>query len=217
MTVSSAPPSGTGRERAQAYQVLYASFEGRVAAGALDGLVLVIIASLFVSAGSLVVLFSSDFERVDASATAINFFWVCIVSIIPAYFLYFFIGLAWKGQTIGAAVMQIMVIRLGRAAAGRTRCRGTGDRAAVLRARDPSWSRACLHPSRLDPRCCQRDRRSVPPGNAGVPLGGLRRAPAHAPRPPCRHHRRPCCLELGVLVDDTRPSARGTGGGQLVA
>jgi uncharacterized RDD family membrane protein YckC len=111
MTVSSAAAQGRGRDSREAYQVRYASFEGRVAAGALDILVLFIIASLFVSAGSLVVLISSDFEKVDPSSTAINLFWVCIVSIIPAYFLYFFIGLAWKGQTVGAAVMQIMVIR----------------------------------------------------------------------------------------------------------
>jgi uncharacterized RDD family membrane protein YckC len=91
--------------------IRHASFEGRVVAGALDVLVLFIIASLLVSAGALVVLISSNFERVDPSATAINIFWVCVVSIAPAIFLYFFIGFAWKGQTVGAAVMQIMVIR----------------------------------------------------------------------------------------------------------
>lgn len=80
-------------------------------AGVLDLLVLFIIASLLISAGALIVLISSNFERVDPSATAINMFWVCVVAIFPAIFLYFFIGFAWKGQTVGAAVMQIMVIR----------------------------------------------------------------------------------------------------------
>lgn len=80
-------------------------------AGAIDVLVLFIIASLLTSTGALIVLISSNFERVDPSATAINIFWICVVSIVPALFLYFFIGLAWKGQTVGAAVMQIMVLR----------------------------------------------------------------------------------------------------------
>ena len=30
---------------------------------------------------------------------------------MPAEILYFFIGFAWKGQTVGASVMQLMVIR----------------------------------------------------------------------------------------------------------
>lgn len=99
------------RGRSRRLRISYASFESRVAAGALDLLVLFIIAALLVSAGSLVVLISSNFERVDPSATSINIFWGCTASIVPAFLLYFFIGLAWKGQTIGAAVMQIMVIR----------------------------------------------------------------------------------------------------------
>ena len=49
------------RGRRPALRISYASFESRVAAGALDVLVLFIIASLFISAGSLVVLISSDF------------------------------------------------------------------------------------------------------------------------------------------------------------
>ncbi|MGE5596706.1 MAG: RDD family protein [Hyphomicrobiales bacterium] len=89
----------------------YATFEARVAAGTLDVLCLFIIASLLVTIGSMVVLISSDFERVDPSTTAINIFWVCVGAIAPAFLLYFFISLAWKGQTVGAAVMQLMVIR----------------------------------------------------------------------------------------------------------
>lgn len=89
----------------------YASFESRVAAGALDVLVMFIIASLLVTAGSLVVLISSDFEKVEPTGTALNIFWICVAAIPPALLLYFFIGFAWKGQTIGASVMQLMIIR----------------------------------------------------------------------------------------------------------
>jgi uncharacterized RDD family membrane protein YckC len=94
-----------------AARLRYASFESRVAAGALDLLVMFIIAALFVIAGSLVILISSDFERVDPSSTSINVFWICAGAIAPALLLYFFVGFAWKGQTVGAAVMQLMVIR----------------------------------------------------------------------------------------------------------
>jgi len=93
------------------FRLHYASFESRVAAGALDILVMFIIAALLVTAGSIIVLISSDFERVEPSSTALNAFWVCVGCIPPALLLYFFIGFAWKGQTIGASVMQLMVIR----------------------------------------------------------------------------------------------------------
>lgn len=111
MTAAGAIARQEQPRRRPAVRISYASFESRVAAGALDVLVLFIIASLLVSAGSLVVLISSDFEKVDPSGTSINIFWACTGSIAPAFLLYFFIGLAWKGQTIGDAVMQIMVIR----------------------------------------------------------------------------------------------------------
>ena len=111
MTVSGAVTRDGQRGRRPSVRISYASFESRVAAGALDVLVLFIIASLLISAGSLVVLISSDFEKVDPSGTSINIFWACTGAIAPVFLLYFFIGLAWKGQTIGAAVMQIMVIR----------------------------------------------------------------------------------------------------------
>jgi uncharacterized RDD family membrane protein YckC len=107
-TVSAGERSGG---RANAGRLRYASFESRVAAGALDVLVLFIVASLLITIGSLVVLVSSDFEEVDPSTTSLNIFWACAAAIGPAYLLYFLISLAWKGQTIGAAVMQIIVLR----------------------------------------------------------------------------------------------------------
>lgn len=100
-----------GEGRRPAYRLHYASFESRVAAGALDVLVLFIIASLLVTVGSLIVLISSEFERVEPSSTALSAFWVCVGLIPVAMLLYFFIGFAWKGQTVGAAVMQLMVVR----------------------------------------------------------------------------------------------------------
>lgn len=89
----------------------YASFESRVAATILDGLVLAIIAALFTALASFIVLVSSDFERVAPSDTAILLFWACIAAIAPTAILYVFVGLVWKGQTVGKSVMHIMVIR----------------------------------------------------------------------------------------------------------
>jgi len=111
MTVSRATPRDAARVHRPPVRIRYASFESRVAAAVLDLLVLFIIASLLATVGALVLLISSDFEKVDPSSTAINIFWGCVGAILPAILLYFFIGLAWKGQTVGAAVMQIMVIR----------------------------------------------------------------------------------------------------------
>jgi uncharacterized RDD family membrane protein YckC len=106
---ATASPAAKPKRTAAAYR--YASFESRVAAASLDLLVLVIIASLLVTAGSMVVLISSDFERIEPSGTSINIFWMSVGAIAPAWLLYFFVALTWKGQTIGASVMQIMVIR----------------------------------------------------------------------------------------------------------
>jgi uncharacterized RDD family membrane protein YckC len=111
MTVSTASQRNAARPRRSAVPLRYAAFESRVTAGILDVLVLFIIASLLVTAGSLVVLISSDFEQVDPSTTSINIFWSCVGAIFPATILYFFVGLCWRGQTIGKGVMQIMVIR----------------------------------------------------------------------------------------------------------
>jgi len=108
---ASAAASSSNRGGRPAVRLHYASFESRVAAGALDVLVMFIIASMLVTIGSLIVLISSDFERIEPSNTALGTFWVCIGAIAPAILLYLFIGLAWKGQTVGASVMQLMVIR----------------------------------------------------------------------------------------------------------
>lgn len=111
MSASATTMQDADRGRRPPFRLHYASFESRVAAGALDVLVMFIIAALLVTAGSLIVLISSDFEKVEPSSTALNAFWVCVGFIPPALLLYFFVGFAWKGQTIGASVMQLMVIR----------------------------------------------------------------------------------------------------------
>ena len=108
-TVASPRPAGAVPDSRPRYR--YASFESRVAAALLDLLVLFIIAGILVALGSLIVLVSSDFERVEPSDTAFNLFWACIGSILPSSLLYLFVAFAWKGQTIGHSVMQIMVIR----------------------------------------------------------------------------------------------------------
>ena len=107
MAVSAATPTRPGPQ----VRIRYASFEARFAAALLDLLVFVILAAVMAIAGSLVVLISSDFERVDPSTTSINAFWACIGAIGPAMLLYVFIAYAWKGQTVGMAVMQLMIIR----------------------------------------------------------------------------------------------------------
>lgn len=89
----------------------YASFEARVASAILDGVVLFIIAALLTALASLIVLISSDFERVAPSDTAIMLFWACIAAIPPVALLYFFVGFAWKGQTVGKSVLHIMILR----------------------------------------------------------------------------------------------------------
>jgi len=111
MSVSSAQAGAPRKSSRPAYRISYGSFEARVVAGALDLLVLFIIGALMIVIGSTVVLISSDFERVDPSSTALNVFWGCVGAIAPAILLYFFVSLAWKGQTVGAAVMALMVIR----------------------------------------------------------------------------------------------------------
>ncbi len=111
MTATSAPARAPRNPARPAYRISYGSFESRVVAGTLDLLVIFIIGALMVVIGSTVVLISSDFERVDPSSTALNIFWGCVGAIAPAILLYFFVSLAWKGQTVGAAVMALMVIR----------------------------------------------------------------------------------------------------------
>jgi uncharacterized RDD family membrane protein YckC len=110
MAVSRAATRGTPVARPGS-RLRYATFESRVTAGLLDALVLFIIASLFVMAGSMIILISSDFEKVDPSSTAINIFWGSTAVIPLAFLAYFYACWTWKGQTVGAAVMQVMVIR----------------------------------------------------------------------------------------------------------
>jgi len=111
MSVRSAAPDKTRSSGPPAYALRYASFESRLVAAVLDLLVVFIIAAIFVSAGAMIILISSEFEKVDPSGTAIDAFWICAGAIFPAVLLYFFVGLAWKGQTVGHSVMQIMVLR----------------------------------------------------------------------------------------------------------
>ena len=111
MTVSEAPFPAAESGARQGPRLRHASFESRVVAGILDGLMLFIIAALFVTAGSMVILISSDFEKVEPSTTAINIFWGAALTIPIAFLLYFFIGWAWRGQTVGAAVMQVRVVK----------------------------------------------------------------------------------------------------------
>ena len=111
MTVTSASGAHAARPASRQLRIEFASFEARVAAATLDALVVFIIAALLVTAGSIVVLVSSDFERSDPSTTSISTFWGCVAGIGPAVLLYFLSAYAWKGQTIGKAVMQLMVIR----------------------------------------------------------------------------------------------------------
>lgn len=111
MTISSAASRrGANPARSQP-RIEFASFESRVAAATLDLLVLFIIGAVAVTVGSLVVLISSDFERTDPSNTSIYIFWGCVGGTGPAILLYYFVSYAWKGQTIGKAVMQLMIIR----------------------------------------------------------------------------------------------------------
>jgi uncharacterized RDD family membrane protein YckC len=111
MAATTLTPRTRNGAPAPAVRIEYASFESRLAAATLDVLVILIIASLLVLVGAITILISSDFERIDPSTTSINVFWTCVGAIVPAVLLYFFISFAWKGQTVGAAVMQLMIIR----------------------------------------------------------------------------------------------------------
>jgi uncharacterized RDD family membrane protein YckC len=111
MAVSTAGMRESRPRQRREPQLTYASFEARVVAATLDLLVLFIIGALLVTVGSVIVLVSSEFEKTDPSTLSINAFWVCVGSIAPATLMYFFMSYAWKGQTVGQAVMQLMVIR----------------------------------------------------------------------------------------------------------
>lgn len=111
MAVTTAGMRDSDRRSRRAPHLAYASFEARIVAATLDLLVLFIIGALLVTCGSVIVLVSSDFEKTDPSTLSINVFWACVGAIAPSTLLYFFVSYAWKGQTIGKAVMQLMVIR----------------------------------------------------------------------------------------------------------
>lgn len=111
MAQSAAAAQSSHHASASAPRLRYASFESRVAAGALDFLVLVIISALMAIVGSMIILISSDFERVSPSGTAIDLFWVCIFAIPVLFMVYLIAGYARRGQTAGCAVMQIQVLR----------------------------------------------------------------------------------------------------------
>ena len=83
----------------------------RVAAVAIDALVLFFVAGVLIIAGSVNLLLSSDFDRVNASGGSINLFWALVGAVPAAFLLYFFLGLAFWGRTAGAAVMRIGVVR----------------------------------------------------------------------------------------------------------
>jgi len=111
VTASRAANATMPRAQRPQVRIRYASLEARVSAAALDILVSLVIAALLILVGSLIILISSDFERTDPSNRAFDIFWGCAGAIAPAILLYWFVGLSWKGQTIGKSVMQIMVIR----------------------------------------------------------------------------------------------------------
>ena len=94
-----------------ARRLRYASFELRVAAIAIDALVLFFVAGVLIIAGAVNLLLSSDFDRVNASSGAISLFWALVGAVPAVCFLYHFLGLAFWGKTAGAAVMRISVIR----------------------------------------------------------------------------------------------------------
>jgi uncharacterized RDD family membrane protein YckC len=111
MAVTTLGTRESRRRQRPEHHLTYASFEARVVAATLDLLVLFIIGAMLVTAGAVIVLVSSDFEKTDPSTFSINAFWACVGAIAPATLLYYFVSYAWKGQTIGKAVMQLMVIR----------------------------------------------------------------------------------------------------------
>lgn len=111
MAASSAAAPAAAFEHPSARRLRYASFEMRVAAAALDALVLFFVAGVLIIAGSVNLLLSSDFDRVNASGGSINLFWALVGAVPAAFVLYFFLGLAFWGRTAGAAVMRISVVR----------------------------------------------------------------------------------------------------------
>ncbi|HCV00915.1 MAG: hypothetical protein CL897_04640 [Dehalococcoidia bacterium] len=118
MTAGSAVASRAAFSHPSARRLRYASFEMRFAAVAIDALVLFFVAGVLIIAGSVNLLLSSDFDRVNASGGAINLFWALVGAVPLAVFLYFFLGFAFWGKTAGAAIMRISVVRSDGAALG---------------------------------------------------------------------------------------------------
>jgi uncharacterized RDD family membrane protein YckC len=98
----------------------YANFESRFVAAVLDTLVLFIIAAVMLAIAGLVLLISSDFGEIDPSDSAYYTFVGILIGVLPLWALYFFFSWAWRGQTIGDAIMQITVLRSNGAALGLT-------------------------------------------------------------------------------------------------
>ena len=191
MTVGTYTSRNAPHSRRSSVPLRYAPFESRVTAGILDVLVLSIIASLLVTAGSLVVLISSDFEKVDPSTMSINIFWGCVIGIVPAALLYFFVGLCWRGQTVGKAVMQIMVIRSDGRPLGvfGAMSRVIGQLVYVLFALGGVL--AAFRASRFDNAGGHRHGHRFSLHRDWLPARRVRFPPAHTPRPHRRHNRGP--------------------------
>ena len=111
MAAGSAAAPGAAFDHPSARRLRYASFEMRVAAVAIDALVLFFVAGVLIIAGSVNLLLSSDFDRVNASGGSVTLFWALVAAVPAACLLYFFLGLAFWGKTAGAAIMHIGVVR----------------------------------------------------------------------------------------------------------
>lgn len=88
-----------------------ASFETRVAATAIDALVVLLMGCALAGAGALALLLSSDFARVDPPGGIVALFWALTAMTAPAALLYCFLCLARWGRTAGGAIMGIAVLR----------------------------------------------------------------------------------------------------------
>ena len=111
MAAGSAEVPGAAFGHPATRRLRYASFEMRVASVAIDALVLFFVAGVLIIAGSVNLLLSSDFDRVDASGGSVSLFWALVGAVPAAFFLYFFLGFAFWGKTAGAAIMRITVVR----------------------------------------------------------------------------------------------------------
>lgn len=111
MAAGSAAAPGAALDHPSRRRLRYASFEARIAAVAIDAVVLFFVSGIFVIAGSVNLLLSSDFDRVNASGDSVSLFWALVGAVPAVWLLYFLIGLAGWGKTAGAAIMRIDVVR----------------------------------------------------------------------------------------------------------